>query len=141
MKKMALREAQGVYELTIDDEALAHEKIVLERDGEPVAVVVPIGEYEQLHVLQRARDRRHNADLEAFERERAAYEHLEPELLPKYEGLYVAIRDGQVIDSDSDETTLVMRVYEKFGYGPMYVRKVGAPLPVRRLPSPRVLRT
>jgi PHD/YefM family antitoxin component YafN of YafNO toxin-antitoxin module len=141
MKKMALREAQGVYEIAIDDETLTHEKIVLERDGEPVAVVVPIGEYEELHVLQQDRERRHKADLEAFERERKAYDQLEPKLIPEYEGLYVAIRDGQVIDSDSDEMTLVMRVYEKFGYGPMYVRKVGAPLPVRRLPSPRIIRT
>ena len=31
---------------------------------------------------------------------------------------------------------LVQRVYEKFGYGPMYVRKVGVPLPVRRVSSP-----
>jgi PHD/YefM family antitoxin component YafN of YafNO toxin-antitoxin module len=143
MKKVVLREPRAPYTLSVEDETFGHEPVILERDGQPVAALVPIAEYEAFRAWREAeeRRRRRQAQMEAFEREREAYERLEPELLPKYKGLYVAIRNGQVVDSDPDEMTLVMRVYEKFGYGPMYVRKVGAPLPVRRIVSPRVIRS
>jgi hypothetical protein len=76
---------------------------------------------------------------EAFEREREAYTKLAESLRPAYDGLYVAIRDGQVIDSDTDELTLIARIYDRFGYGPVYIRQVGRPLPVAHIPSPRLV--
>lgn len=53
--------------------------------------------------------------------------------------LYVAIRDGQGVDNDADELSLIARVYDRLGDRPMYVRKVGSPLPVEHIPSPRVV--
>jgi hypothetical protein len=82
---------------------------------------------------------RRQASQQAFERERAAYEKLAESLRPQYEGLYVAIRGGHVVDSDADELALIARVYDRFGYGPLYVRKVGSPLPTLRIPSPRLV--
>jgi len=142
-KRLTLRESHPPYTLSIGEEdILGQELIILERDGQPVAAIVSLTEYEAFRAWQEAQDqeRRQQVDMDAFEREREAYERLEPELLPLYKGQYVAIREGQVIDSDPDEMTLVQRVYEKLGYGPMYVRKVGAPLPVRRISSPRIVR-
>jgi PHD/YefM family antitoxin component YafN of YafNO toxin-antitoxin module len=141
-KRLTLRESHPPYTLSIEEEDLGQEPVILERDGQPVAAIVSLAEYEAFRAWQETQDRerRRQADLEALEREREAYERLEPELLSLYKGQYVAIREGQVIDSDPDEMTLVQRVYEEFGYGPMYVREVGAPLPVRRIGSPRIVR-
>ncbi len=117
---------------------LSQEPILLRHNGEPVAAIVPIAEYEAFCAWREAEERRKRRQVfqEAFERERAAYAQLEERLQPQYEGLYVAIRDGWVVDSDADELALITRVYECFGYGPMYVRKIGAPLPVVHIPSP-----
>jgi PHD/YefM family antitoxin component YafN of YafNO toxin-antitoxin module len=142
-KRLTLRESHPPYTLSIEEEdILGQEPIILERDGQPIAAIVSLAEYEAFQAWQETQDRerRRQADLEALEREREAYERLEPELLSLYKGQYVAIREGQAIDSDPNEMTLVQRVYEKFGYGPMYVREVGAPLPVRRIGSPRIVR-
>ena len=44
-----------------------------------------------------------------------------PNLLqdPRYNGNYVAIVNGKLVDSDPDKTILVKRAYEKFGYRPI----------------------
>lgn len=141
MREISLKEAQAQYGLTADESTLGQEPILLRRNSEPVAAIVPIDEYEAFRAWREAEERRkrQQAIQEAFERERAAYAQLEESLRPQYEGLYVAIRGGQVVDSDADELTLITRVYERFGYGSMYVRKVGAPLPVMRVPSPRLV--
>lgn len=80
-----------------------------------------------------------HARIVAFERERAAYERLADSLRSQYEGLYVAIRDGQVVDSDPDELTLITRIYDRFGYTTVYIQKVGSPLPIAHIPSPRLV--
>ncbi|OGO40165.1 MAG: hypothetical protein A2Z04_04785 [Chloroflexi bacterium RBG_16_57_9] len=46
MKKVVLRESQAPYTLIVDNETLTHEEVILERDGEPIAALVPINEYE-----------------------------------------------------------------------------------------------
>lgn len=141
MREVSIKEAQVQYGLTVDEAVLGQEPLLLRRDGEVVAAIVPIAEYEAFLAWREAEERRKRREVtqEAFERERAAYAQLEESLRPQYEGLYVAIRGGQVVDSDADELTLITRVYERLGYGPMYVRKVGAPLPVAHIPSPRVV--
>lgn len=139
MKKVALREVQGVYELAIDDEALAHEKIVLERDGQPVAVVVPIGEYEAL------RDRhgvRQEAEPESatLVANRAAFLAMKDQLLESHLGQYVAFKDGEFIDADPDDRALVLRLYDRFGVVPLYVKKVETEERVYWIRSPRIPR-
>jgi len=133
------KETRAVYALPVDEETLTGEPVILEREGRPVAVVVPVKEYEAFKHWRETQEweKRRRKTQEAFERERQAYEQLEVQLLDKYAGLYVAIRGREVIDSDPEEMTLVQRVYREHGHGPMYVRQVGAPLPVRRIVSPR----
>jgi PHD/YefM family antitoxin component YafN of YafNO toxin-antitoxin module len=46
MKTVVLRESQAPYTLAIDDETMNQEPVILERDGRPVAVLVPLAEYE-----------------------------------------------------------------------------------------------
>ena len=63
------------------------------------------------------------------------------QLVSMYAGKYVAVLNGQVVDNDIDERALVQRVYQKFGYQPIYVQLVtSGSLPVYRLVSPQVVR-
>lgn len=59
-------------------------------------------------------------------------------LLQEYEGKFVAIMGGQVVDSDENFPRLAERVYQKFGYQDIFMPKVDRePSPVH-LPSPRL---
>jgi len=57
-----------------------------------------------------------------------------------WRALALGLNDGEE-PSDVDERALVQRVYQKFGYQPMYVQLVTlGSLPVYRLMSPQVVR-
>jgi Family of unknown function (DUF5678) len=98
------------------------------------------GEIHTVVLEQQSRDTQSDADAK-FACERQAFWAMHAQLLSMYEGKYVAVLDGQVVDSDVDERALVQRVYQKFGYQPMYVQLVtSGSLPVYRLMSPQVMR-
>jgi hypothetical protein len=100
-------------------------------------------EQGQIHTVvleQQSRDTQSEADAK-FARERQAFWAMHAQLVAMYEGKYVAVLDGQVVDSDIDERALVQRVYQRFGYQPMYAQLVtSGSLPVYRLMSPQVVR-
>ena len=74
-----------------------------------------------------------------WEYERAAYWRLLPSLLSQHRDEYVAIHEGQVVDSGADQIDLALRVYRRFGYLPIYVGLVSnEPLRMLRVPTPRV---
>lgn len=74
-----------------------------------------------------------------FEAEKRAFEAMREQLLSQYEGLYVAIHKGQVVDYDADKLRLGLRVYQQFGYQPIYVQLVTREnLPVKRIASPKL---
>jgi|SRR5215813_2015788 len=74
-----------------------------------------------------------------FEAEKSAFEAMREKLLVQYEGQYVAIYKGQVVDHDSDKLRLGLRVYSQFGYQPIYVQLVTSEgLPVKRIVSPQI---
>jgi PHD/YefM family antitoxin component YafN of YafNO toxin-antitoxin module len=125
MRKMVLRETQSPYTLTVDEKTL-HEPVVLERAGQPVAVLVPIAEYEAFRAWQQAQERhsQRQAQTEAFERERVAFERMKPELLRTHRGKVVAIYQGQVVQVGTDIAETLDAVYNQFGYVPCYVQRV-----------------
>ena len=55
----------------------------------------------------------------------------------KYAGAFVAILNGKLVDSDSNEGVLAERCYRKYGYRPIYFNKVERIKRIIRLPSPR----
>lgn len=61
------------------------------------------------------------AKLDKGEREYRTFLRLLPQLLDSHRGLYVAVHDGQVVDSDADDISLIQRVHAKFGYVPIHV--------------------
>ena len=74
-----------------------------------------------------------------FEAEKRAFETMRGQLLSQYEGLYVAIHNGQVVGYDADKLRLGLRVYQQFGYQPIYVQLVTREnLPIKRVASPKL---
>jgi hypothetical protein len=74
------------------------------------------------------------------EREYRAFLQLLPALLATHRGKCVAIHNGAVVDSDSDEVALILRVQAKVGYVPLYVGLVTDSRPVVRVPHYREVR-
>jgi hypothetical protein len=98
------------------------------------------GEIHTVVLEQKSRGTHNDAEAQ-FACERQTFWAMYAQLLSMYEGKYVAVLNGQVVDSDVDERALVQRVYQKFGYQPMYVQLVtSGALPVYRLMSPQVVR-
>ncbi|MCB8945977.1 MAG: hypothetical protein H6658_19700 [Ardenticatenaceae bacterium] len=50
----------------------------------------------------------------AVAREEAAFQQLHPKLWQQYPGQYVAIHDGQLVDHDTDQVTLFLRMREQY---------------------------
>lgn len=60
-----------------------------------------------------------------WEENRRAFWRMHSELLAKgYEGKWVAVYQGRVVDSDEEVEILLKRVREKFGYVPVYIQQV-----------------
>ena len=52
MKTLVVKENQVVYQAAIDESLREGEPVILERDGRPIAVLVPIEEYETFRAWQ-----------------------------------------------------------------------------------------
>src|ERR1700676_3672857 len=74
------------------------------------------------------------------EQEYQTFLRLMPQLLVTHRGQYVAIHEGQVVDSDTNDIALIQRVHARFGYVPIHVGLVTDPLPVVRIPHYREYR-
>ena len=146
-KPVKLKETGATYALALGEAQLRQAPFTIERDGEPVAAVVPIEEYwDFIAWRERARPRSaahiegatpRNEALAALEKERAAFLRLKDQLLRTCRGKFVAILHGEVIDVDEDDRALTRRVYAEHGYVPVYIDQVVQELPVRHILSPK----
>jgi hypothetical protein len=76
-----------------------------------------------------------------WEHERRAFLRLLPSLLPSYRGQYVAINDGQVVETGAELVPVALRAYQRYGNVPIYVDLVtDEPTHVVRIPGPRLVR-
>lgn len=140
-RKLILKESQAPYILSLDETLLGQETVIIERDGEALAAIVPIEEYRRLKASSgqpqpEAEDekmRTFYADMETFRR-------LLPELLQAYREQFVAIFRGQIVDADPDRWTLAKRVYAKCGYQPIYMGEVLEEPRVYEFSSPEISR-
>lgn len=145
-KNVALTKIGGYYALTIDEARLRQAPFAIERDGQPVVAVVPMDEYQEFmawrehiaHVVSSAKRSTLQRDvLNALQKERDAFLRLKDQLLRTHSGQFVAILNGEVIDSDTDDRALTRRVYAEHGYVPIYIDEVAKEPPVRRILSPK----
>ena len=75
------------------------------------------------------------------QREYQAFLRLLPSLLTTHQGKYVAVHEGEVIDSDDNEIALSLRVRRQIGLMPIHIGIVVYPQPVARIPHYREYRS
>lgn len=74
-----------------------------------------------------------------LEEEDKAFKRLHPELVQSIFGEYAAIHDGELVDHDVDQVALFLRVEERFGGLPVFIRRVKSePEEVFVVRSPRI---
>jgi hypothetical protein len=137
MTPRTLREVNVPYTVKAEDESIGRETVIVHRDGKPVAVVLPFADYEEL--LRRQPVASSGVDL-FFERERAAFQRLLPELLKAHRGEWVAIVDEQPVEFGPDFSSVIMRVRQRFGQRPVYVHEILEQSRIYKITSPRIIR-
>ena len=142
---LTLKENQATYTVAVEKSDLTQQPIILKQNGQEVAVIISIEKYRAYEAwerqqLQTLQPENPSGSYPEFEADKAAFERMAPELMRDYQGRYVAIRGEEMVDSDVDKMTLIARVYQRFGYGPMYVQQVGKPLNKARIISPRIVK-
>jgi PHD/YefM family antitoxin component YafN of YafNO toxin-antitoxin module len=150
VKTLDIKEARAIYgpDLPGPDE-VAKGPVVIRREGKPYAVAIPLDDYRRFQewrekakreaqiqaqdeALRQARD-------EVWEKERAAFHRLKPQLLQTHKGLYVAIHGGQVVDTDADNLALAQRAMSKLKGKPFYLQLVSEEPRTFEVPSPEEL--
>ena len=117
-RTVVLKEAQAPYILSLDEAALGRETVILEREGQPVAAVVPFADYEAFAAWRERREEEEEfwREQEEWEREWAKLPPWEQEgkwpdeLTPKMiEARLKALREsyGMIKVDDPDEALYV----------------------------------
>lgn len=168
MTTHTLREVNAPYTVDPDDEAIERETIIIQRNGEPVAVMAPVTDGQLTETLVTApdgrvlggilppgeyddyrqwRERQTQAPAPAptspeaiVEREYAAFQRLLPELLKAHRGEWVAIVDEQPVQFGPDFKSVILPVRQRFGKRPVCVQEIRETPRVHKILSPRVVR-
>ena len=76
--------------------------------------------------------------IDRIKKEKLAFEAMKDDLLLNEElkGKFVAVFKGEIVDFDKDERKLVKRIFEKYGYAPVYIQKVEKEISVEEIPTP-----
>ncbi len=133
MTEKTFKEVSTPYLVNADDEAIGRETIIIRRNGEPVAVVVPFADYQAWT---------HQAPVPAdaaFERERTAFQRLLPDLLVTHRGEWVAIVDEQPVEFGPDFSSVIIPVRQRFGLRPVFVHEILEQPRVYKMPSRRIV--
>lgn len=143
MKTIVIREGSSAYltalaptiETVIHNVQETNEPVILIQDDKPIVAVIPIKDYERFNRWREQEITTRQVANEGFERERAAFNRLKPELLKTHNGLYVAIHDERVMDTDSNDRELAKRTYAKNLF-PVYIGLVSVEPQVVEIDSP-----
>ncbi len=135
-----IREAQTPYIVSPNDEALGRETIIVQRNGEPFVAVMPYAEYQQLMAVKTVGTSVPSSSDPIFERNRAAFQKLLPDLLKTYRGKWVAIVNEKVAVIGDSSALVIEEVIGKFGDVRTYMQEVLEARRVYRISGPRVVR-
>ena len=141
MAPQTLKEVSVPYTVNPEDEAIGRDIIIIRRNGEPVAVVMPYAEYTELLARPSTQSSEPASDNPGFARERAAFRRLLPELLKAHRGEWVAIVNEQALEFGPDFGSVILRVRKRFGQRPVYVQEILETPRVYKIGSPHVIRT
>lgn len=129
MKTLTLNESRAPYNISLNDALLTDEVVILEKEGRPVAALIPMAEYDAFQAWREEEKSRQELEAEqaAIEREHLAFQRMLPELLKQYAGQIVAIHNGQVVEVGQDQIEVWERAREKLPGAPVYVQVVQPP--------------
>lgn len=123
MKQLALKEPSAPYTVTLDNDILKDEAMLIDSNGKPLGIIIPMDEYNAYKEWRAS----HSSDAlpasNSLAREKQAFEQLKPELLKQHHGKPIAIRGEKLIEIGSSGESLAdfaVRVYRQFGYEPVY---------------------
>ncbi|MGA9351452.1 MAG: type II toxin-antitoxin system Phd/YefM family antitoxin [Anaerolineae bacterium] len=142
VKTLDIKEARAIYGPDLPGpEEVAEGPVVIRREGKPYAVAISLDDYRRFQEWREKADREAQipAQDEAWEKERAAFHRLKPQLLQTHKGLYVAIHGGQVVDADADNLALAQRVMSKLKDKFFYLQLVSEEPRTFEIPSPEEL--
>jgi prevent-host-death family protein len=103
------------------------ERIVITRYGKPHAVLAP--------AVAVTDETGHRARMEAWQRERRAFERLKPAARQRLAGRYVALWRGRIVDADVDHQRLFERVWKRLRGATFFIGRVGASAPTVEMPG------
>jgi hypothetical protein len=150
MKHYEVQATSTHYRVEVEQTLLAQEPAILEQDGRPVAILLPMTEYEAFRTwritstaqAQTALPRTassHTALSPELEKEVLAFEQLKPQLFAQYPGRVVAIYQERLVAVGDNRLDVLDQVWDQFGEVSCYVENVAADTPRRvRMPSIRV---
>jgi hypothetical protein len=140
MKTRTLREPHPPYHIDLDGNTVFDEVLVLEKEGMPVAAIVPIAEYMAFQSWRDAQRRHTEPGPEdtAIDREHRAFQQMLPELLRTHRGRVVAIYQGQVVADGDDRLEVWQRARQQLGSVPVYVQRVEASPKIYKMPQRKV---
>jgi antitoxin (DNA-binding transcriptional repressor) of toxin-antitoxin stability system len=108
--------------------AAAGERIVILRYGKPEAVLGPCEpDVSEEPVL--------TPQMQAWNRQRQAFERLSSRLQARYHGKYVAVFRGRVADADADHERLFARMWKRHRGAAFFIGRVGAPVQIVDMPG------
>jgi len=119
------------YFVEIERTALALGPTLLEENDQPVAVLLPISDYQTFTRWQEEQPPLPSPIPSDFAAEVEAFEHLKPTLLERYGGQVVAIYQGRVIATGDDKMAVLGKVLDEYGPVHCYIEWVDANSPRR----------
>ncbi|MEZ4869525.1 MAG: DUF5678 domain-containing protein [Caldilineaceae bacterium] len=142
MQKVILKEAQAPYQVALPDALLMGEVVILEKNGQSVAAVVPMAEYDAFQAWRAAQARKQQVEDEeaAIAREHQAFQQMLPALLQEYAGRVVALYHGEIIAVGDDRMDVWQRARQQTKGAPVYVQTVNYPPKVYKMPHRKVVR-
>jgi len=142
MTKQTLREVNAPYTVDPDDESVGRETIIIRRNGEPVAAVVPYAEYQEWLALKAplSAPSRPPSDPQ-FEKQYAAFQRLLPELLKEHRGEWVGVVNEQASVFGQTSSAVLVEICKRFGDVPMCIQQVREQPRIYRMGGPRVVRS
>lgn len=144
MRTIEVTATPRVVVTEIEQASIAGGPTVLERAGQPLAILLPMSDYQMFVGTPQADARpKPSPAPPEFLREVEAFERLKPILLSQEEycGRAVAIHQGQVVAVGDDKMEVLAEAWEEFGEVPIYVEWVEPETPRRvRIPSVKVVK-
>jgi hypothetical protein len=135
-----VREVAAPYTVISTDEGIGRDTIIIQRNGEPVAAILPYSLYQQLMIAHSGDWRPPSMHDDPFVHERAAYERLLPELLKSHRDEWVGFVDEQPVAYGPDFSAVAGQLRRRFGLRPIYVRHITDARRVYRIESPHRVR-